>query len=117
MPWVNITAGKRLSAAEQEQVKAGLAKAMAELMNKQESGLVVTFTEAYAYYRAGTIATDAAIVDCRWIGTFPAEVKRALTRETAHLLAAAIAADPKKVTVVMSEIESQNWGRNAGDYS
>ncbi|MHB0879206.1 MAG: hypothetical protein ACYC5O_24475 [Anaerolineae bacterium] len=117
MPWVNVMVGKQVSAQAQEQVKAGLARTMGELMDKQEAGLVVTFTEAVGFYRGGAASPDAAVVDARWIGQFPLSVKQDLTKQVAALLASALGADPMKVIVLMTELSSENWGRKAGDFS
>jgi phenylpyruvate tautomerase PptA (4-oxalocrotonate tautomerase family) len=117
MPWANITISESCSPERQEQVKAGLAKIFAELMNKQEQGLVVTFTPTCGFFRGGIACQDAAMVDVRYIGEFGLSVKQSLTRQVANLLAKELGADPLKVVVVMSEVKSENWGRKAGDYS
>lgn len=117
MPWANITLCDWCTQEKQSEIKAGLAQILLELMNKQEQGLVVTFTTPFAFYRAGALAKDAAIVDLKYIGEFPLSVKQAVTRRVAEMIAQALPVDPKKVTVLMTEVKSENWGRNAGDYS
>lgn len=117
MPWVNITVSKPCEVQAQEQIKAGLATIMGKLMDKQEAGLVVSFTEAVGLYRGGVPSPDAAVVDARWIGQFPLAVKQNLTKQVAALLASALAIDPMKVIVLMTELSSGNWGRKAGDFS
>jgi phenylpyruvate tautomerase PptA (4-oxalocrotonate tautomerase family) len=117
MPWANITIAEACSPEVQEQVKIGLASIFAELMNKQEQGLVVTFTPTCGFFRGGIACQDAALVDLRYIGEFGLALKQSLTRQVANLLARELGADPQKVVVVMSEIKSENWGRKAGDYS
>lgn len=117
MPWVNITVSEPCAPEKQVEIKAGLAAILQELMNKQEQGLVVTFTTALGFYRGGAACHDAAVVDLRYIGEFPLAVKRELTRRVAGLLQAVLGVNPLKVSLVITEVESQNWGRNAGDFS
>lgn len=117
MPWVNIVVGKQCDVQAQEQVKAGLAKIVGELMDKPEAGLVVTFVEAAGFYRGGVPSPDAAVVDVRWIGQFPLATKQALTKQVAALLAAVLDVDPMKVMMPMTECDSASWGRKAGDFS
>lgn len=116
MPWVNIVVSAPCSRETQNKIKTSLGKILAETMNKPEQGLTVTFTATFAFYRGGTACNDAVVVDMRYIGEFPLEVKREVTRRTAGLLAETLGVDPLKVSVLMSEVRSDNWGRKAGDY-
>ncbi len=116
MPWCNIVTAGSCSLIEQEQIKSELGVILAETMNKPETGLAVTFVGADGFYRAGAPAQDAAAVDLRYIGQFPLDVKKAVTKRICQMLKKVLGVDPLKVMVVMSEIDGDNWGRKGGDY-
>ena len=116
MPWVNVNTGKAVSEADQESIKSGVAAALLETLDKQERGLNVTFVKTDAYYRAGKSCDDAAAVDIRYIGTFALEKKQEITRRVCELLVDTLSLDPTKIIVLFTEMDSQNWGRNQGDF-
>ena len=117
MPWIDILIPLNAEQNTQERVKEGLARIMEEVVQKEEKGLYVTFTEAKGFYRAGTACLDGAVVDVRYIGSFPLEKKRELTKRICALLAKELGTDPQKVYITFSELTSENWGRRAGEYS
>lgn len=116
MPWVNINTGKAVTGANQDTIKSGVATILLETLDKQERGLNVTFVKTDAYYRAGKSCDDAAAVDIRYIGTFAIEKKQEITRRVCELLVDTLSLDPAKVIVLFSEMDSQSWGRNQGDF-
>jgi phenylpyruvate tautomerase PptA (4-oxalocrotonate tautomerase family) len=117
MPWINITTATILSAEQSDKVKAEFAAIMLETLAKEERGLSVTFTDPYAFYRAGEACTDGAVVDIRYIGSFPLEKKREITRRMAVFLNSLAGFSVDKTIVLFSEIASENWGRKGGDFS
>ncbi len=116
MPWCNIVTAGSCSLSEQEQIKSELGVILAETMDKPETGLAVTFVGADGFYRAGAPVQDAAAVDLRYIGRFPLEAKKAVTKRVCQMLNKVLGVDPLKVMVVMSEVDGDNWGRKGGDY-
>lgn len=116
MPWVNVNTGKAVSGANRETIVSGVATIMLETLKKQERGLNVTFVKTDAYFRAGKSCDDAAAVDIRYIGTFAIEKKQEITRRVCRLLETTLTLDPSKIVVLFSEMDSQNWGRNQGDF-
>jgi phenylpyruvate tautomerase PptA (4-oxalocrotonate tautomerase family) len=116
MPWVNVNTAKSVSTENQASIKSGVATILLETLDKQERGLNVTFVKTDAYYRAGESCDDAAAVDIRYIGTFALEKKQVITRRVCKLLEDSLSVDPKKIIVLFSETDSQNWGRNQGDF-
>lgn len=116
MPWVNINTGKAVTGANQDTIKSGVATILLETLDKQERGLNVTFVKTDAYYRAGKSCDDAAAVDIRYIGTFAIEKKQEITRRVCELLVDTLSLDAAKVIVLFSEMDSQSWGRNQGDF-
>jgi phenylpyruvate tautomerase PptA (4-oxalocrotonate tautomerase family) len=116
MPWVNVNTGKSVSSEDQVSIKSGVAAILLETLDKQERGLNVTFVKTDAYYRAGESCDDAAAVDIRYIGAFALEKKREITRRVCKLLEDVLSVDPRKVIVLFSETDSQNWGRNQGEF-
>lgn len=117
MPWINITLSQPCAPDKQERIKSELAAILQELMNKPEQGLTITFTAAFGFYRGGGRREDAAVVDVKYIGEFPLPIKQQLTRRVAALLESALRLDPQKIIVLMTEVNSENWGRKAGDFS
>jgi phenylpyruvate tautomerase PptA (4-oxalocrotonate tautomerase family) len=98
-------------------MKIEIAKILHDEFDKAEQGLSVSFYTPAAFYRAGEATVTAAVVDVRYIGTFPLAKKQAVTRRIAAFLSERWDYDPLKTTVVFSEIESGNWGRKGGDFS
>ncbi len=117
MPWCNIVVSKPVSPEDQQEIKAELGRALAETMDKPETGLAVTFVSTDGFFRGGAAVEDAAAVDLRYIGEFPLPVKQEVTRRVSGLLARVLGVDPMKIMLVMSEVKSENWGRRGGDFS
>ena len=117
MPWVQVFLPKPGSLNEYDLTKSEIAKILLEELQKPEQGLTVMFQSPLAYYRAGVPVTDAAVVDVRYIGSFPLAKKQAVTKRIALFLAETFKLDPLKVTVEFSEVVGENWGRKAGDFS
>jgi phenylpyruvate tautomerase PptA (4-oxalocrotonate tautomerase family) len=117
MPWINVTTGQILSAEQTDRVKAELAAIMLETLAKEERGLVVTFADPYAFYRAGEASSDGAVVDIRYIGSFPLEKKQEITRRISTFLASLAGYSVDKTIVLFDEMSSENWGRKGGDFS
>lgn len=117
MPWINVHTAKSLASAQAESLKSDFAAILKEILEKEERGLIVTFSEAYAFYRAGAARQDACVVDLRYIGSFPLAKKREVTRRIAATVAGNAGCDPLMVTVLFSELSSENWGREGGDFS
>ncbi len=117
MPWVQIHLGKKLEKQQQESLKSGIAGFMQEILDKEEQGLSVTFVASDGFYRAGSAVDNAAMVDVRYIGTFPLEKKQEVTRRFCRILSEKAGVDPAKVSVLFGEYDSGNWGRRQGDFS
>lgn len=117
MPWINVNYPRRLALHETDQLKNEFAEIMKEVLDKNESGLVVSFTEPYVLYRGGTATQEAIVLDVRYIGQFALEKKRELMKRLTETLSRVLMVDPQEVTVLFGEIESQNWGRGAGEFS
>ncbi|MHB0856476.1 MAG: tautomerase family protein [Anaerolineae bacterium] len=111
MPWVNITLAKPCEAQDQIAIKAGLAELLLDVLGKEERGLVLTFTTAEGFYRGGAPTETCAMVDMRYIGSFDAALKQEVTRRVASLLAGTLSLDLDKVTLVITEVQNDNWGR------
>jgi len=117
MPWVQVFLPKAYEETKYDRTKSEIAKVFSEELQKPEQGLVVMFNVPLAFYRAGELTTNSAVLDVRYIGTFPLEKKQAVTRRLAAFFAAEFGTDPMKTTVVFSETDGGNWGRKAGDFS
>ncbi len=117
MPWVQVYLPKAFGEKEYDLTKSEIAKILSEELQKPEQGLVVMFHTPSAFYRAGELTGNSAVVDVRYIGTFALEKKQAVTKRLAAFFATTFGTDPLKTTVVFSEVDSGNWGRKAGDYS
>ena len=116
MPYVSLITERKCSAAEQLKLKSGIADILAAVLDKEESGLVVTFPSVDGFFRAGEKSANAAVVEVRYIGQFSLDKKQELTRKLCELCRAILAADPEKVIVPITEMVSENWGRRAGNY-
>jgi len=117
MPWIDVHYSRKLSQDETRTLKSEFASILKSVFDKNEGGLNVTFSDVYAFYRGGE-PTDAAIVlDVRYIGHFTLEQKREVTKRMAETASRLLHVDPQKAVVLFSEIESENWGRGAGDFS
>ncbi len=117
MPWANIVVGESCSAEQQEDVRIGVARILQDLMNKPEQGVIVSFTTATALCYGAKAGRDGAVVDLLYIGDLDLALKRELTRRMTMLLAQTLHLNPMKVSVLMRALRSEDWGRNAGDYS
>lgn len=117
MPWVQVFLPKEYGRREYDLAKGEIAKILSEELDKPEQGLVVMFNTPLAFYRAGELTARSAVLDVRYIGTFPLEKKQAVTKRLAAFFAAEFGTDPMKTTVVFSETDSGNWGRKGGDFS
>jgi phenylpyruvate tautomerase len=117
MPWIDVLSPQAVAADSQERIKAGLASILTEVIQKEERGLIVTFRWAQGLYYAGEASTNSAVVDVRYIGSFPFEKKREITRRICLLLERELKIDPQKVYVPFLELTNENWGRRGGNYS
>jgi len=117
MPWINVTTGTILSAEQTGKIKADFAAILLETLAKEERGLSISFVDPYAFYRAGEICADAAVVDIRYIGGFPLDKKREITRRMSACLNETGGFSVERTIVLFSEIASENWGRKGGDFS
>jgi len=116
MPWINVNVSKTLSESAQNEIKAEMANVLFETLQKEEKGLIVTFTQVVGYYRAGQRCEDAAVIDIKYIGMFPLSKKQEITRRLSAFYAKTLHLDPQKVTVLFTEKMSQDWGRGGGSY-
>ncbi len=116
MPWVNVILGKKVSSEEQDRIKSEVAKTLGDVLQKEEQGLSVTFFTADRFYRAGEACSDGAVIEVRYIGTFPLAKKQEITRRLCAVLSKMLRLTPLKIIVLFSELGSENWGRKAGDF-
>ena len=116
MPWVNMILGKAGSKEEQDDLKAGVARILQEVMAKEEQGLTVTFQAAAGFYRGGQTCLEGAVVEVRYIGRYPLDKKQEVTRRLCTLLASRLGLDPGKIIVPFSEFSSEDYGRRQGDF-
>ncbi len=114
MPWINVVTNKELSIAEQEELKAGLGLLMHQILDKEETGLMVTFLAANGIYRAGERQEHAAVVEVKYIGQYPAAKKAEVTRCIIGLMARVIEIEQTKVIVPFGEFPPENYGRLPG---
>jgi phenylpyruvate tautomerase PptA (4-oxalocrotonate tautomerase family) len=117
MPWIDLLTPQTVSNKSQEKIKSGLASILMEVIQKEERGLIVTFRASNGFYQAGESTEKSAVVDIRYIGSFPADKKREITRMISALLEKELKSDPEKIYVPFSELSSENWGRKGGNYS
>ena len=117
MPWIDLLTPQTVSYNTQEKIKSGLASILMEVIQKEERGLIVTFRGAQGFYHAGEASEKSAVVDVRYIGAFPPEKKREITKKICALLEKELKSDPEKIYVPFSELSSENWGRKGGNYS
>ncbi|MHB1295400.1 MAG: tautomerase family protein [Anaerolineae bacterium] len=111
MPWVNVVLAKPCTPQDQTLIKQGLADLLYDVLGKEERGLVLTFTTADGFFRGGAPAETSAMVDMRYMGSFEPARKQELTRRVAGLLAGTLSLDLEKVVLVITEVQSENWGR------
>jgi phenylpyruvate tautomerase PptA (4-oxalocrotonate tautomerase family) len=117
MPWIDLLTPNTVSPASQEKIKSGFASILKEVIQKDEHGLIVTFRSTQGFYQAGESTEKSAVVDVRYIGTFPADKKREITKRISALLAKELMIDPEKIYIPFSELANENWGRKGGNYS
>jgi phenylpyruvate tautomerase PptA (4-oxalocrotonate tautomerase family) len=117
VPWINVNYSRKLALHETDEIKSEFAEIMKAVFDKNESGLVVSFAEPYVLYRGGTATQEAVVLDVRYIGQFSLEKKRELMKRFTECLSRVLRVDPQEVTLLFSEMDSQNWGRGAGDFS
>ena len=117
MPWIDLLTPHAVSPGSQEKIKSGLASILNEVVQKEERGLMVTFRASDGFYHAGEASEKSAVVDVRYIGTFPLEKKREITKKICALLEKELKSDPEKIYVPFSELSSESWGRRGGNYS
>ena len=116
MPYVNVVTEKKCSQDQQLALKTGIAHVMDTVLDKEEKGLVITFTSADGFFRDGDSAPDAAVLDVRYIGSFGLDKKRELTKQLCELMRDVLGCDPEKIIVPIAEMVSENWGRRFGNY-
>jgi phenylpyruvate tautomerase PptA (4-oxalocrotonate tautomerase family) len=117
MPWIDLVTPNAVSKGSQEKIKAGFAFILMEVIQKEERGLIVTFRSTQGFYQAGEATDKSAVVDVRYIGNFPADKKREITKRISALLAKELKADPERIYIPFAEIANESWGRRGGDYS
>jgi phenylpyruvate tautomerase PptA (4-oxalocrotonate tautomerase family) len=117
MPWIDLVTPHAVSRGLQEKIKSGFASILMEVIQKEERGLIVTFRASDGFYQAGESTEKSAVVDVRYIGSFPADKKREITRKISALLEKELKSDPEKIYIPFSELSNENWGRKAGNYS
>jgi phenylpyruvate tautomerase PptA (4-oxalocrotonate tautomerase family) len=116
MPFVNVVTEKKYSPDQQLALKIGIADVMDTVLGKEEKGLVITFTSADGFFRAGENAPDAAVLDIRYIGSYGLDKKQELTKKLCELMRDVLGCDPEKIIVPIAEMVSENWGRRFGNY-
>ena len=116
MPWVNGVFGRACSPEQQEQIKAGMAQILKEVLQKDERGLTVTFQVAQGFFRTGQACADGAMLEIKYIGQFPKGIKQELTRRTAYLLHEVLGVSLQHISLLFSEFSDENWGGKVGDF-
>jgi phenylpyruvate tautomerase PptA (4-oxalocrotonate tautomerase family) len=112
MPWMNVVTDKKLSVAQQKEIKTGFASIMQQVLDKKESGLNVTFISTDGFYRGGESATDAVAIDIKYINKATASQKQEITNAITDIMVKVAESDPTKVIVLFSEFLAEDYCRN-----
>jgi phenylpyruvate tautomerase PptA (4-oxalocrotonate tautomerase family) len=117
MPWVSISTPRAVAESSQVILKGEIARILLEELGKEEKGLFIGFEHLDGLYREGVRDGGAAMVNVRYIGRFSLAQKQAVTSRLCTVLAARLDVDARKIIVLFQEMESADWGRNAGEYT
>ena len=107
MPYINISTSQKLSDAQKEKIKTELGRLIAIIPTKAEAYLMVDFSDARTFYKAGQ-KVDGAFIDLRLFYKSELAPKKKFTEETFALLSGELGI--KKENLYLTIMEFDNWG-------
>lgn len=110
MPFCNLHLGKAIDQSGKKEVLSALSKLIAETMNKPETYVMVSITQA-ELYMSGSIG-DAAFVDLRSIGGINSASTKLLSQKISLLLQQKLDIPQNRIFCNFTDVSGQNWGWN-----
>lgn len=111
MPWVHVTTSKKLDTVQRKSIADGIAATLNTHIDKDPSGVFVSFVTADQFFWGGKSLDDVSMFDVRWIGEFSAEQKKGIAHDVCDSLAPAAGINGDKTRVVFTSKVSEDWGR------
>ena len=107
MPYIAINTSQKLSDAQKEKIKAELGRLIAIIPTKIEAYLMVDFSDARTFYKAGQ-KVEGAFIDLRLFRKSEFEPKKKFTEETLKMLSSELGI--KKENMYLTIMEFDDWG-------
>jgi phenylpyruvate tautomerase PptA (4-oxalocrotonate tautomerase family) len=106
MPYLSVTIGQKLEAAQREKLKTELGRLITIIPGKSESDLIVNIQDTPLYM--GGAEVPCVYIDLRVYTKTTEEAKKRFTRETFALITRDLGIPPERQYLTIGEYE--NWG-------
>lgn len=110
MPYINVKTTKTVTAAQCENVKASLGKAIECFPGKSEAYLMVSIDDGAKLWFRGDATQDTAVVDVELLGSVDSSGSERMTAEICRILENELGISPERVYVKYTGYA--NWGWN-----
>jgi len=107
MPYIAVNTAQKLSQAQKEKIKSELGRLIAIIPTKNESGLLIDFSDSRTFYKAGE-EVAGVFIDLRLFHKSDFEPKKKFTEECLEMLSRELGA--KKENMYLNILEFDNWG-------
>jgi hypothetical protein len=107
MPYISVTIGQKLEAAQKKKIKAELGRLITIIPGKTGPDLIVNIQDSGAVSMGGTEA-PCVYIDLRVYTKVPGEAKKRFTGEVFTFIAREFAIPVERQYLTISEYE--NWG-------
>jgi len=107
MPYIAVNTSQKLSDSQKEKIKAELGRLITIIPTKAEAYLMVDFSDARTFYKAGE-KIEGAFIDLRLFRKSEIESKKKFTEETLKMLSSELGIKEENFNLTIMEFD--DWG-------
>jgi hypothetical protein len=113
MPYIRISAAKKLTAEQQKELADGLGETLALIPGKDGRGLIVDLEDGRTMFAGGAPQEDFVFADVRYYSKFEYHIKKQFTQAVFEVFRKVLGTTPDKAFLTITEYNS--WG-GFGDF-